>query len=207
MGNDFYDTTATFYGLTPNTNYTFTLRGVCGADDTSLAVTCTVRTSCSFLDVLPYTQNFDAAATGGSQSATFVDCMTRLNNGSSYYGYPYVGGSTYNHTTGGSKGLYWYNSTTTGTYGDYQAVVLPGVDTLLFPVNTLQLTFWARPSSTSYSPVFQVGVLSNPNDISTFQRSSRFRWRPSRAMATLWPSAPLAPPVRGMPTSTTSPST
>ena len=97
--------------------------------------------------------------------------MTRLNNGTSYYGYPYVNSSsTYNHTSGGSKGLYWYNTTTTGTYGDYQVVVLPGVDTDSYPINTLQLNFWAKSSSTSYNPVFQVGVMTNPNDINTFQQ-------------------------------------
>ncbi len=164
-------TSYTFTGLTPNTEYTFRVRAVCGTDDASSWRTITVRTPCAAFS-LPYTQNFDAASTGSSTSTTFVNCMTRLNNGSQYFGYPYVGSSTYNHTPGGSKGLYWYNTTTTGTYGDYQCVVLPGIDTSDIPVNEMKFTFWAKASSTSYSPVFYVGVMTNPNDINTFQQVS-----------------------------------
>ncbi|MBP5541806.1 MAG: fibronectin type III domain-containing protein, partial [Bacteroidales bacterium] len=164
-------TSYTFTGLTPNTEYTFRVRAVCGTDDASSWRTITVRTPCAAFS-LPYTQNFDAASTGSSTTTTFVNCMTRLNNGTQYFGYPYVGSSTYNHTPGGSKGLYWYNSTTTGTYGDYQCVVLPAIDTTDIPVSGMKFSFWAKASSTSYSPVFYVGVMTDPNNISTFQQVS-----------------------------------
>ena len=69
---------------------------------------------CTFLDSLPFFYGFEDAATG--TTAAFPYCWNRLNNGSSYGYYPYVGSSSsYNHTPGGSKGLYWYNNTTTGT--------------------------------------------------------------------------------------------
>ena len=42
--------------------------------------------------------------------------------------------------------------------------ILPPVDTTVNPINTLQLTFWAKASSTSYNPSFQIGVMTNPND-------------------------------------------
>ncbi|MCR4828016.1 MAG: fibronectin type III domain-containing protein [Bacteroidales bacterium] len=172
LNNDAWISTNTtsvqFNDLNANTQYTFTVRAVCGVDDTSMGATLSFLTPCGALTALPYVQNFDNATTGGSTSATFVNCMTRLNNGTSYFGFPYVGSSTYNHTPGGSKGLYWYNSTTTGTYGDYQIIALPGVDGDLFTMDQLQLSFWSRPSSTSYSPQFQVGVMTNPNDASTF---------------------------------------
>ena len=166
--NNVTDTFYTFTNLTGNTLYNYSVMSECSGT-TSMPLNGSIRTQCDAMTTLPYTQNFDAAATGGSTSTTWVDCMGRLNNGTQYFGYPYVGGSTYNHTTGGSKGLYWYNTTTTGTYGDYQIVVLPGVDTTVYPINTLQLTFWARPSTTSYSPQFQVGVMTDPNVASTFQ--------------------------------------
>ena len=165
---DFTDTFGVVSGLDVNTAYDFYLMAVCG--DTSWSRFLSVRTSCGSLHTLPYVQDFEGASTGSSSNANFVDCMSRLNNGSSYFGWPYVGGSTYNHTTGGNKGLYWYNSITTGTYGDYQIVALPSVDTNIYPVNTLMLTFWARPSSASYSPQFQVGVMTDPNDATTFQQ-------------------------------------
>ena len=164
-----YDTAYSFTALTPNTPYTVSVAPICSGNDTGMWNTITVRTPCAYMTTLPYVQNFEAATSGSSTSETFVNCMTRLNNGSQYFGYPYAtSNALYNHTPNGSKGLYWYNTTTTGTYGDYQCVVLPGVDTDYFPVNTLRVAFWSRSSSTSYNPTFYVGVMTNPNDISTF---------------------------------------
>ena len=163
-----YDTTASFIGRAANTLYTVRVAALCGGIDTSMMLVSNFRTPCTFLDSLPFSYGFEDASTG--TSAAFPNCWVRLNNGSSYGYYPYVNSSsTYNHTPGGSKGLYWYNTTTTGTYGDYQCVVLPGVDTDTYPINSLRLSFWAKASSTSYNPSFQVGVMTNPSDISTFQ--------------------------------------
>ena len=166
---DFYDTMGTVTGLLSNTLYDFYLMAVCGGDS-SWTRMLTLRTTCTAIDSLPYVQTFESESTGSSTTGSaFVNCWTLLNNGTSYGGYPYVSSSsTYNHTPGGSKGLYWYNTTTTGSYGDYQCVILPGIDTDAYPINTLQLSFWAKSSSTSYYPVFYVGVMTNPNDINSF---------------------------------------
>ena len=163
-----YDTTYAFGDLHSNTAYHFAVRAICSAGDTSMPAAITQRTACSFMDTLPFFYDFEDALTGTSTTgSTFVDCWTHLNNGTSYGGYPYVGNSTtYNHTPGGTKGLYWYNTTTTGTYGDYEVVVLPPVDTNIYPARNLQLRFWAKASSSS--PVFQVGVMTNPDDVNTF---------------------------------------
>ena len=164
-----YDTSFYLTGLQPNTIYNLTIRGNCSGDSIEPAYI-SFRTDCSYLDSLPYMQTFENEMTGSSTSRDFALCWRRLNNGSAYYGYPYISSSTtYNHTPGGSKGLYWYNTTTTGTYGDYQCLVLPQVDTDMYAINTLRLSFWAKSSSTSYSPLFYVGVMSDPNDISTFR--------------------------------------
>ncbi len=162
------DTTITLTNLTPNTAYDVYIVANCGGD-VSDARQFAFRTLCTALEMLPYTQDFEDAETGSATSETFVPCLHRLNNGTQYFGYPYVSSTSgYNHTTGGSKGLYWIASSTTGTYGDYQIVAMPAVDTNTYPVNTLQLRFWARATSTSYHPVFQVGVMTNPFDASTF---------------------------------------
>ncbi|MCQ2294966.1 MAG: fibronectin type III domain-containing protein, partial [Bacteroidales bacterium] len=162
------DTYATIMGLDANTTYQFRVSALCS--DTTLSYILTAKTPCVALDSLPFVETFEGRPTGTSTTGSaFISCWNRLNNGTSYGGYPYVSNSTtYNHTTGGSYGLYWYNSITTGTYGDYQVIVLPGVDTNEYPINTLQLTFWAKASSTSYHPIFTVGVMSNPEDINTF---------------------------------------
>ena len=161
--------TVTITGLTANTEYEVYVIPAC-ADNRAGRNSLVFRTNCTGLASLPYVEDFESTPTGSSTSNAFVDCWHHLNNGSDFYGYPYVSSSsTYSHG-GGTKGLYWYNTTTTGTYGDYMCIVLPFADTALYPLNTLQLSFWARSSSTSYYPIFQVGVMSDPNDISTFQQ-------------------------------------
>ena len=160
-------TSYTFSNLTPNTEYTYGVMADCGGNYSS-AVGSTIRTKCPLLDSVPYTMDFEGVPTTTSTSAAFVPCLTRLNNGSQYFGYPYVS-STASYCHSGTRGLYWNNSTTTGTYGDYQVVVMPGIDTNVNPINTLQLKFWARATSSSYHPTFTVGVMTNPDNINTFQ--------------------------------------
>ena len=162
------DTFCTLTGLTANTPYTFRVRSICGVGDTGMWATYNFRTPCGYVN-LPYSEDFENETTSNSNTGSaFVNCWNRLNNGSSYGGFPYVSSSsTYNHTIGGSKGLYWYNSTTTGTYGDYQCVVLPPVDPSV-GVDSLQISFWAKASSSSYTPVFKIGVMTDPNNIASF---------------------------------------
>ncbi|MDO4217361.1 MAG: fibronectin type III domain-containing protein [Bacteroidales bacterium] len=164
-----YDTTYTFEQLTPNTPYVITVLADCGSDDSSRAISITVRTACAKVSQFPMVEDFENQTTGSSSNSTFIPCWNRLTDATSSYGnYPYVSGSsTYNHTDGGTKGLYWYRSTT-ASYGNYHTVVLPEVDTSVAPLNTLMLTFWSRPSSTSYSPVLYVGTMTDGTADSTF---------------------------------------
>ncbi|MBQ0161210.1 MAG: fibronectin type III domain-containing protein, partial [Bacteroidales bacterium] len=162
------DTTITLVGLMPNTPYDVYVTVDCGADvgGTNMLA---FRTGCVAIDSLPYHYGFEDCATSSSTTGSaFAPCWNHLNNGTTYGGYPYINSSTYNHDAGGSRGLYWYNSTTLTTYGDYQCVVLPAIDTDIYPINTLQLRFWAKATSSSYSPLFQIGVMTDPYDINTF---------------------------------------
>ncbi len=156
-------------GLESQTTYYVYVGVDCGSfGESEWSNAFTFTTECVPMTVLPYVYGFEDATTGTSTGTDFdAECWKRLNNGTTYYGYPYISSSsTYCHS--GSRGLYWYNATTTGTYGDYQILVLPGVDATSHPANTLQMKFWAKASSTSYHPVFQVGVMTDPNDVSTF---------------------------------------
>ena len=167
------DSTYTFDNLNGNTVYDISVRPVCGDSDTGMATIISVRTECSQIDVLPFAEDFEDEATTSSTSVAFIPCWHRPNNGSYYKGYPYVSNSsTYNHTDGGGKGLYWSMSpTATGSYnyGDYSVITLPELDTVALPVTATQISFWAKSSSTSYHPVFYVGVMTNPDSINTFQ--------------------------------------
>ena len=161
------DTSISFSNLTPNTDYTVHVYALCGTD-TSMILSYMVHTPCILLTSLPYYQDFESTLSGGSTSSYFVDCWVRNNDATTYYGYPYVyNSSTYSHN-GGAKGLYWYNSTSVPTYGSYQCVVLPGVDTDVAPAHHLQLTFWGKVTSSGYRAAFEVGVMNNPLDINSF---------------------------------------
>jgi hypothetical protein len=162
------DSSYTFTGLTVNTPYSYSVATECAAGYSAF-VTGETRTLCMPLDNLPYVQTFEYEPNGSSSSGTdFIGCWYHLNNGTTYGGYPYVNNTLSNHTPDGIKGLYWYNDTTVVTYGDYQCVVLPSIDTDLYPINTLQLSFWASSASASYSPVFVVGIMTDPYNINTF---------------------------------------
>ena len=156
-------------GLTPSMLYTVRVAPICQIGDTGLFRMTTAMTPCSSLLSIPYSYDFEDATCGSNTSNTFVSCWFRLNNGTTYFGYPYVSNmSNVNHTLGGSKGLYWYNSSSQGAYGDYQCVVLPAVDTSTYSIHQLRVRLWARASSSSYSPVLKVGVMTDPNDIDGF---------------------------------------
>ena len=162
-----FDTFYTFTGLNPNTDYSAQVASICDAGDTSLWRSVSFHTPCVDITTLPYSENFDSAPSGSSSYADLgVNCMSRLTDATMYY-YPYVYNyNSYAHS--GAQSLYWYNYGSSD-YGFQKSLVLPGIDTNIYPMDTLQFSFWARSSSTSYYPYFQVGVLSNPNDMTTFQ--------------------------------------
>ncbi|MBR6440833.1 MAG: fibronectin type III domain-containing protein, partial [Bacteroidales bacterium] len=158
------DTFYTFNQLDAQTQYVVNVAALCDNGDTSVWRSITTTTPCAFIDSIPYTYGFEGATTGGSSNATFAaPCWTR-NTGSSTSYYPYISSSsTYCHT--GSRGLYWYGSS---SYD--HVLVLPGVDVTLNPINTLQLKFWAKASGTSYHPALEVGVMTDPGNMSTFEQ-------------------------------------
>ena len=160
----------TITGLTANTSYTFYVQADCGSGDLSyFSSAFTVSTACGATDTLPFTENFDSH-TGSTTTSVSVNnlpsCWSFINTGtnSSYTGYPIIySSSTYAHS--GSNVLRFY--TGTGTYGS-QMAILPPIDDYLYPMNTLQVSFYARALSTSYPFKLVVGVLTNPASISSF---------------------------------------
>ena len=161
------DTNYSFTSLTDNTLYTISVAGICGPGDTSSWRNVTVRTYCDPMDSLPYVMDFESVTTTSSTSMDFISCWQHLTDATQYY-YPYISsGASYNHTPGGNKGTYWY-CTNSEAYGNYNGIVLPSVDTSVYPIRNLELSFWMRQSS-STMPNIQIGVMTDPNDISTFE--------------------------------------
>lgn len=160
--------TLTLNGLTPNTEYTITIRSICGSDDTSNAATFQFITPCVALtaDDLPYLENFNSYSTGSSSQIS--QCWHRGTNSSTAYPYPYS--ST---NVDGTTCLYFYAyqpSSITGTQF-YSYAALPQYAGV---ISNLMLSFDMRSysSSTSYPERYVsrmiVGVMSNPSDTATF---------------------------------------
>ena len=159
-----YDTTLVLNNLHANTVYTFYLRSVCasGAGEWTQR---TFRTQCDYL-AMPFTEDFEDETAGGTTNMAFASCWSRLTDAGQYVGYPYVSASTtYNHTPGGTKGVYWYRPVSSANYGSYQVIILPPT---IPSVDSLQLGFWTRSSSASYTPQYTIGVLTDPDSLSSF---------------------------------------
>ena len=143
----------TIMNLNSSTEYVVQLRSDCGfeySDPTSIIV----KTTCSEV-LLPYTQDFESAT--GSSYACFVDCWTRGTNYS--YNYPYV--TTLSSAPNGSKTLYFYGSTSAYSYA-----CTPPFDSSV-PMDSLQIRFNAYKTTSTY--ILEVGIMSDPTDVSTFQ--------------------------------------
>ena len=164
-----FDTFYVFDELLPNTVHHFSVRALCGSDDTSMFSSITVRTACGSLN-LPYIENFDAVPGSTSTSVpvnNLPPCWNYLNHGTrtDYMGYPIVyTGSAHS----GSNCMRFYSFYTAADSNQY--AILPMIDSTQFPVNGMKLSFQmkANSSSSGYGAVAIVGVMTNPTDHRTF---------------------------------------
>jgi len=164
-----YTNTVTISNLLDQTTYDFYVRSVCSGIGQSNWRSITFTTECLPFDVLPYTQNFDSMTTSTSNATSgfnnLSDCWNSHNTGSTYSNYPVVYYSS-SYASSGSYSLRFYTYTST-SYAD-QYAIMPPIDTDVYPINTLQLTFNARRYSTSYPFCLVVGAMTG-TDINTFQ--------------------------------------
>ena len=154
----------TVQGLLPGTDYDFRVQADCGSEYSNIL---TVSTECSDLTQLPYTESFDSytASTSGTV-VNLPNCWHQIHLGwtsSTYKAYPIMySNSTYAQS--GSNSLRFYSYTATGD----QWAVMRSIDTLTYPIQSLQMTFSAREYSTSYPFELVIGVMSDFRDTSTF---------------------------------------
>ena len=159
------DTTANLMMLTPSTEYTVGVRALCGAGDTSLAREITFRTACTSLTLadLPYTEDFETYGSGYTESIS--PCWAKGTNNYNEYPYP-----TTNAAINGNRGLYFYSSQGVSSTSYYSYAALPYMASTV-DVSGLTLRFNAKrysSVSTTYRSLIQVGVMTDPNDVSTF---------------------------------------
>jgi len=145
----------TISGLSDNTDVRIRVRSVCGGSETSGWAGTSARTACSVVNILPLTENFDDVENTGSDNRIY--CWSTGSNYSSSY--PSLSSSQHNS---GGYSVYFY-----GTSAYYSYLASPEFDASI-PVNGLQVRFWAYKTSTPY--YIQVGVMSDPNDYSTFEQ-------------------------------------
>ncbi|MBO7490892.1 MAG: fibronectin type III domain-containing protein [Bacteroidales bacterium] len=158
MTETVYDIPYTITGLSASTSYDFYVQADCGGGEYSnMSNVYTIATECDQITMLPYMENFDNM---GSGSAIYPNCWLRHNNYSTSTNYPYV--STSYHASGNAS-LYFYSSSST-----YNYAVLPPIDVTIYPINTLQVSFQMRSTSSATTSSIQVGVMTDSSNVNTF---------------------------------------
>ncbi len=156
----------TLSDLTPNTIYDIYLRSICSDGDTSTLLHGTFATLCGELE-LPVLFDFESAEAGTAANGRPMPyCWNRINDasGTANY-YPYVAATAINALSG-TQYLYFYQSTTQ-TQAEHQYAILPSVNTSSYPMNSNEIVFWAKVTSTTASELI-VGVMTDPTADSTF---------------------------------------
>ena len=123
---------------------------------------------------LPFTENFDSHP--GSTSGTtnnLPECWHNIAGSyASYAGYPIIYNSS-SYASSGTNSLRFYTTTSSTDYG-YQVAILPPIDIMTYPINTLQIEFDGRASATTSNFTIVVGVMDNYYDLSTFEPIDTF---------------------------------
>lgn len=140
--------------LTSNTAYTVQVKALCSdTDESEYSAEISFRTLCDVVTIDEeniYTEDFEEY-----EASSFPDCWTR---DVAYTSYPYViensSYTTYSHN--GTKAMYMY------FYGSANSNVI-STPSFTNDINTLQVSFFARYSSTN--PILEVGVM----DQTTFE--------------------------------------
>ena len=146
-------TTATSYSFTnlnDATNYSFRVTAPCGTESADRIVN--ALTPCLPYSV-PLFEDFETWPT--SSTAAIDPCWHKKTNYSTQY--PYASTS---YSISPSKSMYMYS-----TSSSYTKLSLPKFNV---PVDSLQVTFGLLKTNTSYTHEIQVGVMTDPEDISTF---------------------------------------
>jgi hypothetical protein len=140
-------------GLLSNTVYTVRVRALCSSSEESpWSESVSFRTQCDAITTLPYSTSFEDA------SGDYVFCWSRLASDPSHMVYRY-NDSPYAHTGNNSLDFAY-------TPNCWTIAIMPAFDASI-PVNNLMLDFWLDKTGTSGS--FEVGVMTDPEDATTFE--------------------------------------
>ncbi len=172
--NTVYGTpSVTLTGLTGNTAYDIFVKANCDNGESSTWMMASFRTACVPVDQLPYMENLESYE-GTTLTTTLTEnnlpaCWSYINTATStsgYWKYPVIYNSS-TYAASGSNSIRFY----TGTYSYYgdQYAIMPQLDVNQNPMNTVRVKFDLRAYSTSYTTTLKVGVMTDPENPSTFQ--------------------------------------
>ena len=160
--------------LDPYTLYDVYVRSFCNEAYANWSPVVAFRTDCNSIRTLPFLEDFDSCAMIGfsAQIPCWHGSLQSVQIVSSSRG------------DSGSKKMQWQWAGTSSTYT--QGIVLPAIDTTNHPINTLQISFWARNLEDMYDQRgdarVAIGIMSNPDNFSTFHpldtvEIAGFNWR------------------------------
>ena len=163
MASTLSGTEATLTGLVPGTEYEVTVVGTCGMTRL-VSLPKIAWTLCGVIDSLPYYQDFEGLTSGASGT---VPCWTLTTRGSqAALVYPYSTSPAV-----GSMSLYFSANHSNTNHTNLWAT-LPRIDTA---INRLSLSFVMKnKSSASEKSILHVGVMTDPNDTTTFDTIRTF---------------------------------
>ena len=144
--------------LAENTLYDVFVQADCGnGDDSPWSVAAQVKTPCAPMNNLPYTENFDDY-TWMNTSIVRPDCWTFPVT---YADCPRIDWNTYGYYGMESKALLFHSDTAGST-----TAVTPSFDV---DVHSLRMQFKLAADHEYIAGCMEVGVMSDPSDLSTFE--------------------------------------
>ncbi|MDB2502620.1 fibronectin type III domain-containing protein, partial [Schleiferiaceae bacterium] len=160
-----YSDTAYITGLDPATSYDFFVTTLCSATDSSAATAALAKfTQCAAI-ATPWTDNLDAASSGGSTNPSLPNCWeyyTGVSNASIYATYHYIYSYISNSS---SNSLRTYRSSSSSYLGDTAMSLTPEIQGL--DSATKMLEFYGRKGYSLYPGEIIIGVTNAAGDASS----------------------------------------
>lgn len=158
-------------GLEPHTTYKYMVSPLCDSLY-ELSDWLSFTTLCLPGEALPFVEDFENEDYQTGSSKYWIPyCWSSPTYSYSYSGgsieyYPYMSRSTLNTWAHNSKTMFALNTASSSTTQHEMWVALPQ---MAADIDALQVEFYVRGYSVSQNSMFQVGVMTDPSDISTFE--------------------------------------
>ena len=160
------DTFLTVTELNASSRYAVKLRSICGADDTSAWTGAVMmQTACAAIATLPWSTSFEGE---GNQSVPLCWTLTQAFSYADYDGSvnntPFVYDNYYYAHSGTSSLQFSYY----GYYTVYSDTALIASPFIAHNPADLHVSFWIQPSTFPDGVTLEAGIMTDPNDATTF---------------------------------------